>query len=225
MSGFVLRIARRIKKHAVWMIILTVLLGAFGYFFAKSSVKQTSYTASVTLTLGEYDDAVYNNMTDVISLLKSDAFLKRALGDLKEEERQDLKNRLILTNQSDTQLQISLSDAKKETSLSVVKQVSDTFMDEDQSLFTKRQQVIEKRITALENEAVSNDSKVDKERFLYELESTKLSMNQAEIVDPAQVLDEGNKGMSAKKRALLGIVIGLSISLLFAALPEMFKES
>ncbi|WP_353854427.1 hypothetical protein [Bacillus sp. Bos-x628] len=225
MSGFILRIGKRIRKHIVWMILLPVLLAAFGFFFAKGTLEQSSYTASVTLTLGKYDDAVYNNMEEVMSLLKSDAFLKQALGDVKEEERQDVKSRLILTNQSDTQLQLSFTDAENDRALAVVKQMSDTFLKQDKTLFTKRQQVIEKRLSALEDEPVSNDSKVDKERFLYELESTKLGMKQAKIVDPAQLLDEGNKGMSAKKRALLGLVIGFSISLLFAVLPELFKES
>ncbi|TKI25733.1 hypothetical protein FCO27_02610 [Bacillus pumilus] len=225
MSGFISRIGKRIKKYIVWLILLPVVLGAFGFFFAKGTTQQSSYTAVVTLTLGKYDDGVYNNMAEVTSLLKSDAFLNEALSDVKEEERQDVKTRLILTNQSDTQLQLSFTDADKDRALAVVKQVSDTFLKQDKALFTKRQQVIESRLAALEDESVSNDSKVDKERFLYELESTKLGMKQAKIVDPAQVLDEGNKGMSAKKRALLGLVIGFSISLMFVVLPEVFKES
>ncbi|MBR3208474.1 MAG: hypothetical protein IKF58_19045, partial [Bacillus sp. (in: Bacteria)] len=214
MSGFISRIGKRIKKYIVWLVLLPVVLGAFGFFFAKGTVQQSSYTAAVTLTLGKYDDGVYNNIAEVTSLLKSDAFLNEALSDVKEE-RQDVKSRLILTNQSDTQLQLSFTDADKDHALAVVKQVSDTFLKQDKALFTKRQQVIESRLSALEDESVSNDSKVDKERFLYELESTKLGMKQAKIVDPAQVLDEGNKGMSAKKRALLGLVIGFSISLMF----------
>lgn len=224
MSGFISRIGKRIKKYIVWLVLLPVVLGAFGFFFAKGTVQQSSYTAAVTLTLGKYDDGVYNNIAEVTSLLKSDAFLNEALSDVKEE-RQDVKSRLILTNQSDTQLQLSFTDADKDHALAVVKQVSDTFLKQDKALFTKRQQVIESRLSALEDESVSNDSKVDKERFLYELESTKLGMKQAKIVDPAQVLDEGNKGMSAKKRALLGLVIGFSISLMFVVLPEVFKES
>ncbi|MDJ0286073.1 MULTISPECIES: teichuronic acid biosynthesis protein TuaF [Bacillus] len=225
MSGFMLRIGKRMKKYIVWLVLLPVVLTAFGFFFAKGTVEQSSYTAAVTLTLGKYDDGVYNNMAEVTSLLKSDAFLNQALRDVKEEERQDVKNRLILTNQSDTQLQLSFTDADQARALAVVKQVSDTFLKQDKALFTKRQQVIERRLSALEDESVSNDSKVDKERFLYELESTKLGMKQAKIVDPAQVLDEAGKGMSAKKRALLGLVIGLSISLMFVVLPEVFKES
>ncbi|AKC67549.1 teichuronic acid biosynthesis protein TuaF [Bacillus altitudinis] len=225
MSGFMLRIGKRMKKYIVWLVLLPVVLATFGFFFAKGTVEQSSYTAAVTLTLGKYDDGVYNNLSEVTSLLKSDAFLNQALRDVKEEERQDVKNRLILTNQSDTQLQLSFTDADQARALAVVKQVSDTFLKQDKALFTKRQQVIERRLSALEDESVSNDSKVDKERFLYELESTKLGMKQAKIVDPAQVLDEAGKGMSAKKRALLGLVIGLSISLMFVVLPEVFKES
>ncbi|GAB1304812.1 teichuronic acid biosynthesis protein TuaF [Bacillus altitudinis] len=225
MSGLMLRIGKRMKKYIVWLVLLPVALAAFGFFFAKGTVDQSSYTAAVTLTLGKYDDGVYNNLSEVTSLLKSDAFLNQALRDVKEEERQDVKNRLILTNQSDTQLQLSFTDADQARALAVVKQVSDTFLKQDKALFTKRQQVIERRLSALEDESVSNDSKVDKERFLYELESTKLGMKQAKIVDPAQVLDEAGKGMSAKKRALLGLVIGLSISLMFVVLPEVFKES
>ncbi|MEH7202467.1 teichuronic acid biosynthesis protein TuaF [Bacillus safensis] len=225
MSGFISRIGKRIKKYIVWLVLLPVVLGAFGFFFAKGTTQQSSYAAAVTLTLGKYDDGVYNNIAEVTSLLKNDAFLNEALSDIKEEERQDVKSRLILTNQSDTQLQLSFTDAEKDHALAVVKQVSDTFLKQDKALFTKRQQVIESRLSALKDESVSNDSKVDKERFLYELESTKLGMKQAKIVDPAQVLDEGNKGMSAKKRALLGLVIGFSISLMFVVLPEVFKES
>ena len=63
--------------------------------------------------------------------------MNEALSDVKEEERQDVKSRLILTNQSDTQLQLSFTDADKAHALAVVKQVSYTFLKQDKALFTK----------------------------------------------------------------------------------------
>ncbi|BBP92635.1 hypothetical protein BsIDN1_62530 [Bacillus safensis] len=122
-----------------------------------------------------------------------------------------MKSRLILTNQSDTQLQLSFTDADKAHAFSC-REAGVVYISEARQsiIYKKRQQVIESRLSALEDESVSNDSKVDKERFLYELESTKLGMKQAKIVDPAQVLDEGNKGMSAKKS---GHCLDLSLAL------------
>ncbi|BBP92636.1 hypothetical protein BsIDN1_62540 [Bacillus safensis] len=70
MSGFISRIGKRIKKYIVWLVLLPVVLGAFGFFFAKGTAQQSSYTAAVTLILGKYDDGVYNNIAEVTSLLK-----------------------------------------------------------------------------------------------------------------------------------------------------------
>ncbi|WP_431019974.1 hypothetical protein [Bacillus safensis] len=41
MSSFISRIGKRIKKYIVWLVLLPVVLGAFGFFFAKGTVQQS----------------------------------------------------------------------------------------------------------------------------------------------------------------------------------------
>ncbi|MED1080906.1 hypothetical protein P4T86_12285 [Bacillus licheniformis] len=59
---------------------------------------------------------------------------------------------------------------------------------------------------------------------MYELETSKLDMKAAEEIEPLIVLDNQAAGMSPKKRAVLGVLIGLALSFFIIVIPEVFRE-
>ncbi len=49
-------------------------------------------------------------------------------------------------------------------------------------------------------------------------------MKAAEEIEPLIVLDNQAAGMSPKKRAVLGVLIGLALSFFIIVIPEVFRE-
>lgn len=74
MNDILIRIARRIKKNIIWIIVVPIILGAAGYILPSQIADQKSYTAEDTLAVGRYDHPVYNSIEEIPLLLKSDSF-------------------------------------------------------------------------------------------------------------------------------------------------------
>ncbi|MCY8066116.1 hypothetical protein MOB77_03845 [Bacillus haynesii] len=218
------RIAGRVKKYIVAIIALPLILGLVGYFMPKGSVAPSDYTATVTISTGNYGEAKYNNAKQVPLLLKNEAFLKDIFPEIPEEDLAQLKDDLAIEIRTDSLFNLSYTGPDKQETLDTLGKIKDAYMKGDKALFSKREEVIEKNIKALEGETVSADSKVDKQRFLYELETSKLDMKAAEEIEPLIVLDNQAAGMSPKKRAVLGVLIGLALSFFIIVVPEVFRE-
>ncbi|MBJ7571493.1 Wzz/FepE/Etk N-terminal domain-containing protein [Bacillus sp. PK3-037] len=225
MKDIVIRLARRIKKNIIWIILVPLILGAAGYILPSQIADKKSYTAEVTLAVGSYDHPIYNSTEEIPLLLRSDAFLKEALPDEKDEDLAEIKEKLTVKSESKSLLSLSYADQDQERTESVLNAVSSTFLKNDQKLFEEREAVIRRSIDALEGETVSEDSKVDKERFLYELKNTQLNLKAASVVDSETVSEASGGGMSPKKKAVLGVLIGITIAFMFVVIPEFFRES
>ncbi|GIN65063.1 MULTISPECIES: teichuronic acid biosynthesis protein TuaF [Bacillus] len=224
MKDLMKRIAGRIKKYIVPIVALPLVLGLFGYMMPKGQTAPADYTASVTISTGNYGESLYNNAKEVPLLLKNEPFLKEVFPGADEEELAEMKEELGIDIRSDSLFNLSYTGPDKEETLNVLQKIKDAYLKEDQKLFLKRDQVIDKNIKALEGETVSDDSKVDKQRFLYELETNRLDLKAAEEIEPLTVLDNAAGGMSPKKRAVLGILIGLALSFFIIVVPEVFRE-
>ncbi|ATO27414.1 hypothetical protein RA13_04750 [Bacillus atrophaeus] len=225
MKDILIRIARRLKKNSIWIIALPLILGVLGYLLPSQMEGKSSYAAQITIASGNYDNPLYNNTEEIPLLLKSDSFIKEALPEEKEEYLAEVKEKLVINAESDSLITISYSDREKERTESVLDAISSAFLKKDQALFAKREAVISQSIDALDGENVSEDSKVDKERFLYELKNTKLNVKAASIVDSETVNEASGEGMSPKKKAVLGVLIGVTIAFFFIVIPEFFRES
>lgn len=151
--------------------------------------------------------------------------LKEALPDEKDEDLAQIKEKLTIKTESKALLTLSYSDEDKERTESVLNAISSAFLKNDQKLYAEREAVIRRSIDALEGETVSEDSKVDKERFLYELKNTQLNLKAASVTDSETVSEASGGGMSPKKKAVLGVMIGLTIAFMFVVIPEFFRES
>ena len=80
-------------------------------------------------------------------------------------------------------------------------------------------------IAALEGETVSADAKVDKELFLYELKNTQLNLKAAGVINSEPMNETAGQGMPPKKKAVLGVLIGIAVAFMFIVIPEFFRES
>ncbi|MDA7025503.1 hypothetical protein PJ311_02625 [Bacillus sp. CLL-7-23] len=223
-NNFMKRIVGRAKKYIVPILALPLVLGLLGYIFPKGN-SPSNYKASVTISTGNYGDPLYTKTKEVSVLFKSEPFLKEVFPEMDEEELTDMKDKLLVEIRSDTVFNLSYLGADQKETFTVLEKIRDTFFKKDKNQFLKREQVIDKNIKALKNESVSHDSKVDKQRFLYDLETRKLEMKAAEEIEPLTALDSGGVGMTPKKRAVLGVLIGLALSFFIIVVPEVFREA
>ncbi|QOC79309.1 MULTISPECIES: teichuronic acid biosynthesis protein TuaF [Bacillus amyloliquefaciens group] len=225
MKDMLTRITRRIKKNIIWIIALPVVLGAAGYVLPSKISGNSSFTSEAAIAAGNYDHPLYNNTKEIPFLLTSDAFLKQALPDKTDEERAAVKSKLTVETQSDSLITVSYSGQNKQETESVFQAVITTFLKNDQDLFEKRAKVVRQSIAALEGETVSADAKVDKERFLYELKNMQLNLKAAGVINSEPMNETAGQGMPPKKKAVLGVLIGIAVAFMFIVIPEFFRES
>ncbi|MCC9022393.1 teichuronic acid biosynthesis protein TuaF [Bacillus nakamurai] len=225
MKDMLTRIARRIKKNIIWLIALPVILGAAGYILPSKITGSSSFTSEAAIAAGNYDHPLYNNTKEIPLLITSDAFLKQALPDKTDEDRAAVKSKLTVNTESDALITVSYTDQNKQEAESVFQAIIAAFLKNDQALFEKRAKVVRQSIGALEGETVSADAKVDKERFLYELKNTQLNLRAASVINSEPTNELAGHGMPPKKKAVLGVLIGIAIAFMFIVIPEFFRES
>ncbi|MDI5791347.1 hypothetical protein PO124_31945 [Bacillus licheniformis] len=83
------------------IIALPLILGLVGYFMPKGSVAPSNYTATVTISTGNYGEAKYNNAKQVPLLLKTKLF-KGHFPDMPEEDLAQLKDDLAIEIRTDS---------------------------------------------------------------------------------------------------------------------------
>ena len=92
-----------------------------------------------------------------------------------EEDLAQLKDDLAIEIRTDSLFNLSYTGPDKQETLDTLGKIKDAYMKGDKALFSKREEVIEKNIKALEDlETVSADSKVDKQRFCMSLKQASL---------------------------------------------------
>ncbi|MTT31857.1 hypothetical protein GMB86_07515 [Terrilactibacillus sp. BCM23-1] len=217
------RIITRSKKYMVLIIVIPILLGLIGYFYPNGK-SSSSYTAEASISLGNYHDPDLNNTRNVESLLTNEPFYKENLPYLKSEEQDRIINQLKVTIINDKTIQLSYTDTPKSLAIETVNRIMKAFLALDTQKYKQKEKVIQNTIHSLKKNKVGPDALVDKERFLYKLESTQLTMSSAAIlksVDHDQRVT--SVGLNSKSRATLGVLIGITIVFVWVTYPEIFR--
>ncbi|ALC89552.1 hypothetical protein AM500_06955 [Bacillus sp. FJAT-18017] len=217
------RLIERTKKHFILLIVLPVFLGALGWFLPFGS-SESDIPAHAEISLGSYENPNLNKTKQVIVLLSNLPFYKEHLPDIYEEYKEDILNDLSVTPVSETNIRISFKNHSQEDSIQVVNKIAEAFLKLDQSHYEQKQEIMKKSIDQLRNETVGPDAKVDQQRFLYELQSAQLTMKPAVLLKAADQQEIGVNAVSSKARAVLGVLIGLTLALLWIVIPELVRE-
>ncbi|WP_043932228.1 hypothetical protein [Bacillus sp. EB01] len=217
------RLIERTKKYFILLIVFPVFLGALGWFLPVGS-SESDIPAHAEISLGSYENPNLNKTKQVIVLLSNLPFYKENLPDIYEEYKEDILNDLSVTPVSETNIRISFKNHSQEDSIQVVNKIAEAFLKLDQSHYEQKQDIMKKSIDQLRNETVGPDAKVDQQRFLYELQSAHLTMKPAVLLKAADQQEIGANAVSSKARAVLGVLIGLTLALLWIVIPELVRE-
>ncbi|MGG1397901.1 hypothetical protein ABE288_08745 [Bacillus salipaludis] len=221
MELIVNRLAQRSKKYLLILIAIPIVLGLVGWLLPVGK-EATTYTAEATLSLGSYDNDDLNNSKNVMNLLTNAFFYQKNLSDLSDEKRAEILSKLQVTAVSDKMIKLSYTDSPKENAIEIINEISKAFLKMDELSFQEKKKFIQDYINTLSREKVSDDTKVDQQRFIYELKTTLFKIKQATSTDPSEVMTD-NKALNSKERAVAGILIGIALACAWVLIPELVR--
>ncbi|MBT2728211.1 hypothetical protein J7E63_14825 [Bacillus sp. ISL-75] len=215
----------RMNKYILIILATTVLLGVMGWLLPVGK-EESSYTVEASLTLGNYNNPEFNNPKRVIIFLTTPPFYEEHLADLWEEKYDEISTKLNVTAGTDNMITLSYSDHSKESSAKVLNEIISAFMAIDKAKFQQKQKIIQESIESLNNEKVGPEALVDQERFLYELKTADNEIKPALLLKKADenAINTENRAFNSKERAVLGVLLGVTLGFLWIVFPVIFRE-
>lgn len=221
---FVHRLAEKIKKF-IWIIVaIPLIFGVAGWFIpiGKTAVP---YTATATMSLGSYSDPDFNDPNRVMIMLGNAPFFQKQLPALWKNRQNELLGQLKVSMVKNQLIQLSFIGKSKDEAISTVNQIASAFLSADREQYQKRETLINQSISALLNGKINESTAVDRQRLLYNLQTAKLDLKPAQLLEPAGAAPgPGGKVFSSKQRAVLGVMLGVTIVFLWLAFPEFVRE-
>lgn len=215
----------RMNKYFLIFLAFTVLLGVIGWLLPVGK-EESDYTLEAALTLGNYENPALNDPKRVIILLTNAPFYEEHLKELWEEKSEEIRTNLHVTIGPNNMINLSYSDHTKESTAQVLNKIANAFIAIDQVRFQEKQKIIQESIEAINNEPVASEAKVDQERFLFELKTDLYNIKPAIILTPADLnaINTENRAFNSKERAVLGILLGITLSFLWIVFPVVLRE-
>ncbi|MCO7174939.1 hypothetical protein ACFP7A_04290 [Sporolactobacillus kofuensis] len=218
------RVFTRLKKYLWVVLALPVLLGVLGWLIPVGKMP-SEYDAQATIQLGDYENNQYNDPQQVILLLSNLSFYEQNSHALGTDEAKTFMTRINVSEMPNHLIQISYRAQKANDAIDGVHQITNAFLKMDSKHFDEKEKVIDQTIHAMKTMNPEQGETVNRERFLYKLQNEKLKMRPAQLLQAAkQGSNSGVTTLSSKKRAVLGIMLGITLVLIAAALPEFVRK-
>ncbi len=235
MNSTIKNVLARVRKYLLFIIIIPLLLGALGYFVQGNNAEPASATSTIKIELGSYKDAP--KFTD--SAMVQETITKivyENFEDLTDEEITNIISKLNIEPISQGIVSLSFKGKDEEEAKEILGKISDEFLALDKKEFQIRKDNAEGKIEKLEAENVSDGVKGDtgsvvledtasKQRLIYEIEKELVLMEEAEVLRDLSVTPDSVEDLSPKKRAVLGVLIGITIMAGFIVIPEVFRRN
>ncbi|WP_339147876.1 MULTISPECIES: hypothetical protein [unclassified Sutcliffiella] len=224
MDNLFKKLLTRIKKTIPLLIILPLLLGGLGYFLEKSTKPIISYSAKTKIELGYYDDPNMNSPESVKNFISGYSFLESVFPQYGPEELEDVKSGLVINTVSNSAIDLTYRSDDEEEVEEVSNKLVGAFLKFDEDKYQEKASILEDSYQTLSDETVSEDSKVDKQRFIFELQNELLTLYPSQLSEPIKVNEYRQENFSAKKRAVLGGLVGLTFVFAYIVVPILFRE-
>ncbi|RFU63985.1 hypothetical protein D0466_11095 [Peribacillus glennii] len=217
------RLLARFKKYFLVLIATPLILGALGWFLPIGK-QGPAQPAETTISLGSYENPDLNEPKRVRVLLTNILFYQEHLPELWKEKGEELLADLNVQPVTDEIIELSFKNNGTEESVRTVNEITEAFLELDQERFQQKKDVIQKSIQAIEPEKVAPEAKVDQQRFLYELNTAELNLKPASLLQGADFQMDESGALNSKSRAILGVLIGITIAFFGIAIPEFVRE-
>ncbi|WP_010631538.1 hypothetical protein [Sporolactobacillus vineae] len=217
------RIAVRAKKYLLLIVAVPLILGLLGWFVPAGKAP-SSYKATTTIALGNYDDPDYNYRSRVSVYLMSPEFYQAHMPDVWKAYRADLFPRLTVTQGKSPLIQVTFTGPSKKEAALGANQIASGFLAADKVQYQKHVAVVDESITRAQMTKSDAAARAESDSLIYTLKMKKLSLKPAQLMEAADPSrSSGSTVFTSKKRALLGIMLGLTLALAWLALPELVR--
>ncbi|MEH7308649.1 hypothetical protein [Neobacillus drentensis] len=217
----------RLNKYFLLLLVMTILLGVIGWLIPVGKAK-SNYTLDTVLTLGNYDYPELNDPKRVINMLTNPNILiyELHLKDLWEERFEEIYTNLHVTAGPDNLITLSYSDHSEESTAKVLNEITTAFLEIDQDRFQEKQKFFQESIEEIKGVQIASEAKGDQLRLLFELKTALNDIKPATLLKPADIntIDTENRAFNSKERAVLGILLGVTLSFLWIVFPTIFRE-
>lgn len=212
-------------KHYLWLVLaLPAALAVIGFLVPVGSMP-SSYQAQATVQLGNYEDPIFNETNQVMLMLANAPFYQQKLPQLWAQNEQELLSEVEIRDLNNRLIQLRYRAASKEEAKNGAQAITDAFLNADRQHYERRKRLIDQTLSQLEKEKTPASDSAARTRFFYKLQSLKLTMRPAQQLEQVSSSGASVTTLSSKKRAVLGAVIGMTLVLLAAALPEFIRKN
>ncbi|MDM5200729.1 hypothetical protein QUF79_22160 [Fictibacillus enclensis] len=208
----------RFKKFFILLLLIPILTTVIAYFLA--SREPGTSQADAKIKLGSAENSTLNTPDSAKEYLLSDEFLRSVKGLSKDEEK-ELKEKLQVVPETDTIITLSLSDENKNKAKSQLKSVVKAFMNESSNQSEKWRTTLDHQIKKVEGTEVSGEGTIKKEEYLFDLKTRMLKIKDPKLLEKVDTTDTN---ANPKRKAILGLLVGLILSASLLLLPEIFKK-
>ncbi|NWQ39479.1 hypothetical protein MLOOGBEN_02055 [Bacillus sp. EB106-08-02-XG196] len=212
------QIAKRAKKLLLLLIIIPLVTGAVSYYL--ESKKPTTYTATASFNIGNFNNEWLADPAEIEFELKKDKNLKK-IKTLTNGEFNfaDVKSRLVVTSPAPTakrslKFQYTGIDKKEvESTLHVISLGYEMIRNE---------QYLEKIKNQEESLAILDTIEQDDPEYaqVY-FDLNNINYQETELLETGDAVATYNNPL---KRALFGIILGIMLNVVILVTPELFRE-
>lgn len=217
------RIAVRVKKYFLFIVAVPLILGLLGWFVPAGKAP-SSYKATTTIALGNYDDPDYNYRSRVSVYLMSPKFYQVHMPDVWKAYGSDLIPRLTVIQGKSPLIQVTFTGPSKKEAALGANRIASGFLAIDKAQYQKHVAVVNESMARAQTIQSNSAARSKSDALIYTLKMKKLSLKPAQLMeaaDPSQ--SSGTTVFTSKKRALLGIMLGVTLVLAWLALPELIR--
>lgn len=225
---FLIRIVKRIKKYWIILVAIPILMSAVAFWASDSSDDRLKgpFTSNAEVYLGTFDYNEYIEPERAIETVKSSRFLNQAIEELDlEVDKTYLQENLNVTKVSSKSIRFSITGDTEEASNAIIGKITDFYIGKSKEAYNKRLALLNQKIKDVESIPDNTEAAVEKEKYLYELETKKSEWAAPEIINPPELVsEEANSGISKKNKVILGFLIGIMASMFLVLMPEVLRK-
>ncbi|MDN4072009.1 hypothetical protein [Fictibacillus terranigra] len=211
-------ILHRFKKLFILLLLIPVLTTVIAYFMAAKAPSSAQATAKIKL--GQAENSMLNTPESAKEYLASDEFLSSIKG-LNKDEEKAMKEKLQVAPETDTIITLTLADENKGKAKSQLKSVVKAFMTERNHQTEQWKTTLEDQIKKVEGTEVTGEGTIKKEEYLFDLKTRAMKIKEPKLLEK---VDTAEMAGDPKRKAVLGLLVGLMLSASILLLPEIFKK-
>lgn len=211
-------ITARLKRYILPLLVVSILLGAIGWF-APAGKENATVKAEATILLGNYENEYLNNSEVIASLLRNETTFEKYLPDVEIE-----REKLLISTDTPKKISFAFTASNEQEALDSLSELVSAFLEMDQHYYQEKDEIISESINQLQANPVPEELVVDQQRFLYELKTKQLTLQPAMLVKDIMAIKADDRVVSQKDRALLGVMIGIMLSCLWIIYPLFIKS-